>query len=285
MWSKDGISYNTLSPADLSSPIIIPTTSGFGFVDGGAYLIRIIAINAIGFSNPSIPLSYTYYSVPQAPTNLAVSVDLDQQANQIVSISFSQIPSANPVTNYSWSKDGTNYTSLSPADLSSPIIIPNTELIKGTSYRFSLKAINNRGESSASFQSISTNIRPSLAALLSTNAKKPIYESYNYSLQNLVTSALFNLKKLQDAEYTLEQLKQHFTTNELIQSRAYLGKELKEQGLIEHGIVFIMFIIVFGESNKILYSYSLNEEDIEEQRSINLIHGYFFEQLLSRKAI
>jgi hypothetical protein len=83
-------------------------------------------------------------TTPSAPTSLVAT-----PANGQATISFT--PGSNggsAITNYKYSLDGTNYTTLSPIDASSPVTIPG--LTNGTTYNIYLKAINSYGDSSAS---------------------------------------------------------------------------------------------------------------------------------------
>ena len=53
-----------------------------------------------------------------------------------------------PITNYSWSRDGTTFTPLDPEDASTSITI--SSLTNNQNYSITLKAINSEGASGAS---------------------------------------------------------------------------------------------------------------------------------------
>jgi hypothetical protein len=83
-------------------------------------------------------------TVPTVPLSVAVI-----PSNGALSIVF--LPGADggsPITNYSYSTNGTTFTPLSPADTASPLTIPG--LTNGTVYTVYIKAINANGSSPAS---------------------------------------------------------------------------------------------------------------------------------------
>ena len=109
----------------------------------------------LGASDLSRLSMFTFtQKIPLAPTITSVSG---------LSISFSQTPSDTSITNYHYSIDGTTYTALSPAQTTSPLTIPVTGLTSGSSYTFSIKAINPAGSSSASNSVPSTFYMPPTA--------------------------------------------------------------------------------------------------------------------------
>ena len=116
-------------------------------------------------SNSSVVFRSADTTVPNAPTSLSATAG-DGQAI----ISFT--PGSNggsAITNYKYSTDGSNYIELSPAVTSSPITI--TSLTNGTSYGIYLKAVNARGESSASSSvSVTPSTIPSAPTSLSASA-------------------------------------------------------------------------------------------------------------------
>ena len=116
-------------------------------------------------SNSSVVFRSADTTVPNAPTSLSATAG-DGQAI----ISFT--PGSNggsAITNYKYSTDGSNYIELSPAVTSSPITI--TGLTNGTSYGIYLKAVNARGESSASsLVSVTPSTIPSAPTSLSASA-------------------------------------------------------------------------------------------------------------------
>ncbi len=141
-YSTDGTNYTALNPADPTSPINIS-----GLNNGTTYSIRLKAINSLGYGPASAAVSVTPslpVSAPDAPTGLSASSGDGQ-----VTISFTAgNNNGAAITNYAYSTDGTNYTTLNPADATSPITI--TGLTNGTTYSIRLKAINSAGQSPAS---------------------------------------------------------------------------------------------------------------------------------------
>lgn len=108
-------------------------------------------------------------SLPSTPSGLIVNSITPTMINPTIQISFRD-PENTSITNYSWSKNGINYTPLNPPQKTSPLIIPATGLTLGTSHTFSIKAINPIGTSSAS-NSISSifNALPSAPTITSIN--------------------------------------------------------------------------------------------------------------------
>jgi len=96
--------------------------------------------------NTRLTLDLTRVGVPDAPTNLSW-IDL---YNGNIRVSFTPgSDGGSTITNYMYSLDGgANYTTLSPADSSSPITI--TGLSNRTHYSLVLKAVNGVGSGTAS---------------------------------------------------------------------------------------------------------------------------------------
>ena len=106
--------------------------------------------------------------LPSAPIVLSVNANSPTIFNPTVSISFTQSPADSTITNYSYSTDGTNFIALSPAQTSSTLTIPATGLTSGSSYTFSIKAINIVGSSSASTGVSSTFYMPPVAPTITS---------------------------------------------------------------------------------------------------------------------
>jgi hypothetical protein len=122
-----------------SSPILVTITG-----NPGSYSFGGTAYNAFGTSPAAVSVSQNLTSVPQAPT-----IGTATGQNSQISLTFTAgATGGSAITNYQWSTDGTTYTALSPADTTSPVIIPG--LTNGTSYTVSLKAVNANGVSTAS---------------------------------------------------------------------------------------------------------------------------------------
>ena len=105
---------------------------------------------------------------PVAPTITSINSVSSSRVNPTVSISFTQSPADSTITNYSYSTDGTTYTDLSPAQTSSSLTIPATGLTSGSSYTFSIKAINIAGSSNASTSVSSTFYMPTEAPTITS---------------------------------------------------------------------------------------------------------------------
>ncbi len=97
--------------------------------------------------------SYLYsapFVIPDSPTITSINSVSPKLQSPTISISFTQSPVDATITNYSYSSDGTTYTACSPEQFTSPLVIPVTNLSSGTTYTFSIKAINSAGSSNAS---------------------------------------------------------------------------------------------------------------------------------------
>lgn len=138
-YSLDGVNYTALSPADTTSPVTIT-----GLTNGTAYTVYLKAVNAVGDSPASASTSGTPATTPAAPTGLSATAGDTQ-----LSVAFTPgSDGGNAITNYKYSLDGVNYTALSPADATSPVVI--TGLTNGVTYTVYLKAVNDVGDSPAS---------------------------------------------------------------------------------------------------------------------------------------
>ncbi len=140
----------TSSPAGATcsaSPSTNTTYSCTGLSPGTSYTFTVVANNAIGGSTSSSPSASitTDATVPGAPTSLSVTAGNGQA---IISFTAPVSDGGAAITNFKYSLDGTNYTALSPADVTSPITIPG--LTNGTAYTITLKAVNSAGDSVAS---------------------------------------------------------------------------------------------------------------------------------------
>ncbi len=138
----------------LSTTLTTINFYGPEFTNGIQYIYRIKAINIYGTSSESNPF---YYSLPPpAPIISSINGTSATSVDPTVSIAFEN-PSDPSITNYSWisyisslSSLSVIYNSLSPAQLTSPLIIPASGLISGTEYTFQIKAINSSGSSDES---------------------------------------------------------------------------------------------------------------------------------------
>ena len=151
-----GVNYIALSPPDITSPVTITSLSTDGvtpLTNGTTYMIRLKAVNAIGQSLGSSPVSATPSTLPSPPTGLSGTAG-DQEATIYFTAGSD---GGSPITNYQYSTDnGSTFRTFSPADTLSPVTITTlssdgtTLLINGTPYTIRLKAVNANGESSAS---------------------------------------------------------------------------------------------------------------------------------------
>jgi hypothetical protein len=130
---NNGITYTAVQTT--ASPITIS-----GLINGAIYTVLLRAWNELGPSYPSDGVQGTPASTPAAPTNLSIT-----SGNQQLSVSF--IAGSNggsAITNYQYSiNNGTSYTSVSPSQTTSPIVI--TGLVNGTTYSIKIRAINTIG--------------------------------------------------------------------------------------------------------------------------------------------
>ena len=133
-----GITY--VDSQSLSSPFVIG-----GVTNGITYTVTLRARNTAGPGATSDSEQGIPVSTPAAPTGLVATA-----GNQELSISFT--PGSNngsAITNYQYSTtNGASYTSVSPAQTTSPILI--TGLVNGTTYSVKIRAVNGIGVGDAS---------------------------------------------------------------------------------------------------------------------------------------
>lgn len=136
-YSLDGGSFVALNPVDAASPVTIT-----GLTNGTSYSVRLRAVNAVGDGAVSTSISGIPGTVASAPSSLSV-IPGDGSAT----IKFTQTSNGGlSISDYKYSIDGTNYTSL--GDSASPVTI--TGLTNGVVYSITLKAVNGAGDSGAS---------------------------------------------------------------------------------------------------------------------------------------
>lgn len=156
---NNGSSFQTFSPAQTSSPVVIT-----GLTNEQSYDIQLKAVNDFGVSDASNTLTATP-TPPTAPS--APTIDSITAGNYQLTIYFTQGSDGNsPITNYQYSiNNGSSFQAFSPAQTSSPVLI--TGLDKGTTYNIQLKAVNAIGASDASATiQITTTIAPDCSQLL-----------------------------------------------------------------------------------------------------------------------
>lgn len=131
-----GASFLPLNPQDGISPVTIS-----GLTNGQSYCIELKAVNSAGAGIASSSVEYTASGTPAAPTSISW-MDL---YNGSISVSFTPGSSeGSAITNYEYSLNGgSTFTTLSPAQASSPITI--TGLTNRTNYSLILRANNANG--------------------------------------------------------------------------------------------------------------------------------------------
>ena len=139
-YSLDGGRFWTsLEPADTTGSFTLNSLT-----NGTRYELLLRAVNAIGFSPASEPVVFTPFTVPAAPTGLVATAG-DGEAT----VAF--VPGDDngaAITNYEYSVGAGSWTAFSPAELSSPVIVPG--LANNVSASVRLRAINAAGAGAAS---------------------------------------------------------------------------------------------------------------------------------------
>ena len=129
-----GGDWTPLSPAQTISPVLIPD-----ILSTGSYDYKLRAVNAIGVSAGSATVTVVVPSAPSAPTLVYI---LPGNGNAYVYFTAG----AGTITNYEYTTNsGTSYTTLSPADSLSPVLIPG--LPNGSPATIGLRAKNPGGVS------------------------------------------------------------------------------------------------------------------------------------------
>lgn len=127
------------------SPAVTTGIAAFsGLANGTAYELVLRAVNSIGAGPASDAVRFTPRTVPSSPTGL-VATPGDTEAT----IAF--VPGNNggaAITNYEYSVGGGAWTAFSPAEHSSPVIIPG--LTNSTLASIRLRAVNVAGAGAAS---------------------------------------------------------------------------------------------------------------------------------------
>ncbi|MBU6330718.1 MAG: fibronectin type III domain-containing protein, partial [Acidobacteria bacterium] len=134
-----GILWTNFSPEATSGSFSLS-----GLTNGTRYELVLRAVNAIGFGPATPPVAFTPYTTPAAPTGLVATAG-DGEAT----IAF--VPGADngsAITNYQYRIGSGPWTSFSPAELSSPVIVPG--LTNNTAASIRLRAVNAAGTGTAS---------------------------------------------------------------------------------------------------------------------------------------
>jgi hypothetical protein len=229
-----GTTYRALNPADASSPITITKLSSDGTTDltnGDTYTVRLKAVNAIGLSVASSPISVTpiLATVPPTPTALS-GVGGDQTIYVILTQSGN---GGSPINNYQYSVDGGSFIACNPVQAFNPTFgIPEvqdstsftvvitttngtTRLTNGTSYIIRLKAVNAVG---SSVESAPTTVIPAVNSLNTTSmlieldANNPAsYSGIGTAWTNLRSSGSYSATLLNTP--TFDNVLKYFTFN------------------------------------------------------------------------
>jgi len=135
-YSTDGgANYTAFSPAQTTSPLTIS-----GLANGTSYTVIIRAVTAAGDGAISNSYTQSTYGVPTAPFSLSNSPGLTQ-----LTLSFVQGYNGGlPITNYAYSLGGGAFSTITPADISTPVTI--TGLTNQSTYVVALRAINAAGD-------------------------------------------------------------------------------------------------------------------------------------------
>jgi uncharacterized repeat protein (TIGR02543 family) len=133
-----------------STPTFTATNAANGILNGGSYKFRISARNEVGWgllsaeSDAVVP-----YGLPNAPTFVS-----SVSGNLFADVTINQTLNGRAISNYQFSSDGTGYTTLNPAQSTSPIRLTGANSCSPqTRY---LKAIDDLGRASSSALTLSS---------------------------------------------------------------------------------------------------------------------------------
>jgi titin len=131
----DGATWTVLSPASVTSPIVVS-----GLSDATQYSVKLAAINIAGTGSASSTVSVFTHGAPSQPTITSTS-----SRNGAVDVFFTGgANGGSPVTNYEYSIDGgSNWVARSVASTLSPIVLRG--LANGTTYSIAIRAVNSVG--------------------------------------------------------------------------------------------------------------------------------------------
>jgi hypothetical protein len=155
---------------DSAAWVAVATTNPIalsGLTNSQTYSIRILAVNAKGDGSASTAMSVTPAAAPGAPSVSSVTA-----GNNSLSVNFSAGASnGSAIKNYKYSTDnGTSWTMRTPASVASPLSV-TSKIANGSSYNVILKAINDKGVSSASnTQAVTAAVVPTAPTITSIRA-------------------------------------------------------------------------------------------------------------------
>ena len=153
--TNNGVTWKPFSPVDVTTPVVITERSdaATALVNGTTYDVMLRGVNPAGSGAASTAVSVTPRTTASAPTISAVTASAGR-----LTVTFTK-PSSNggaTITNYEYStNNGVTWKAFSPADTSTPLVITRRSdttgsLVKGTTYKVRIRAINSRGKGTAS---------------------------------------------------------------------------------------------------------------------------------------
>ena len=153
--TDNGVTWKAFSPADTTTPVVITKRSdtSSALVNGTTYAVKLRAVNPAGSGAASTAVSVIPRTTASAPTISAVTASAGR-----LTVTFTK-PSSNggaTITNYEYStNNGTTWKAFSPTKTSTPLVITRRSdttgsLVKGTTYKVRIRAINSKGKGTAS---------------------------------------------------------------------------------------------------------------------------------------
>ncbi len=113
-----------------------------GLINGVTYTYYVVAVNAIGASEPSLTLNDTPMRVPNAPGDVRIWV-----GNEIIRLTWSEpYDGGSSITGYNIYRNGTFLVRVS----STQLWYNDTSVVNGVSYSYFITAVNSMGESPSS---------------------------------------------------------------------------------------------------------------------------------------
>jgi DNA-binding beta-propeller fold protein YncE len=139
------------------------TSTIFSLMNGQAYDVQVLAVNAIGPSSRAFQADLVPFTVPDVPTSLSASA-----GNAEATISF--IPGSNGGSTILFYTATSNPSNISATSTGSPVVVPG--LVNEQAYTFTVTATNAAGTSASS--SPSNSVTPSaLAPVISSFTASP----------------------------------------------------------------------------------------------------------------
>ena len=169
------------------SPIVVE-----GLQSATSYTFSVTGTNNFGTSAASInSSSITANTKPDAPGTPVAAY----ASTTSVTLTFTAgATGGSSITNYKYSIDGTNYTTLSPAQTSSPLTISG--LTAATNYAFYIKAVNANGDSVASSVSNTAFTGPMVSGGTLTSDATYYYRTFTGTSNLIVSNSSLNADTL-----------------------------------------------------------------------------------------